>query len=103
MERTGSKCERCKVDFDENFKGKFYHIIPVIFGGDNSESNCSLLCKNCHRIAPNIRNKDELLIYNNYFLRFASFKEAAQFYNVETRFDLSIKAALDVSKVYKNK
>lgn len=103
IERTGNICERCKVDFDDNFKGKFHHIIPVVFGGDDSENNCSLLCKSCHRIAPNIRDKKELLLYNNFFLRFASFKEATQFYNVDTRFDLSIKAGLDITKTYKKK
>ena len=103
MKRTGNRCERCGVDFDDNFKGEFHHILPVIFGGKHTLDNCSLLCKNCHRIAPNIRNKDEMIIYNAYFLRFASFKEAAQYYDVDNRYDLSIKASFDISKIYKNK
>ena len=103
IKRTGNRCERCGVDFDDDFKGEFYHILPVVFGGNNNIDNCSLLCKNCHRIAPNIRNKDEMIIYNDYFLRFASFKEAAHYYNVDNRYDLSIKAAFDFSKIYKKK
>jgi hypothetical protein len=98
IERSRNRCERCGIDFDDDFTGEFHHIIPVVFGGDNGIDNCSLLCINCHRIAPNIRNKDELIIYNDYFLRFASFKEAAKFYGVDSRFDLHIKVALDISK-----
>ena len=103
MEKSGNKCERCGIDFDDDFKGEFHHIIPVVFGGKLTTDNCSLLCKNCHRIAPNIRNKDEMIIYTDYFLRFASFKEAAQYYDVDNRFDLCIKAAFDISKIYKKK
>ena len=101
MERSGNRCERCGIGFDEGFTGEFHHVIPVVFGGDNSESNCSLLCKSCHRIAPNIRNKDELLLYKNYFLRFASYKEASQYYGVDNKFDLHIKVALDIAKISK--
>ena len=53
-EKTGNRCERCGIDFDTSFKGVFRHIIPVVFGRDNNIDNCSLLCENCHRIAPNI-------------------------------------------------
>jgi len=98
IERSGNRCERCGIDFDDGFTGEFHHIIPVIFEGDNSIDNCSLLCRNCHRTAPNIRNEEELLIHKHYFLRFASFKEAAQYYGVDNKFDLYIKAALDIAK-----
>jgi 5-methylcytosine-specific restriction endonuclease McrA len=101
MERSGNSCERCGIVFDDEFTGEFHHIIPLVFKGGNTEDNCSLLCSNCHRIAPNIRNKDELLIYNNYFLRFSSFEEAAQYYNVDNRFDLFVKVALDIAKMIK--
>ena len=101
--RSGNRCERCGIDFDDDFKGVFHHIIPVVFGEDNSIDNCSLLCRNCHRAAPNIRNKEELPIHKHYFLRFASFKEAAQYYGVDNKFDLHIKAALDVAKKSKKK
>ena len=103
IERSGNRCERCKVDFDDNFKGEFHHIIPVIFGGKYTLDNCSLLCKQCHHIAPTIKNKNEIVIFKDYFLKFASFKEAAQYYKVDNRFDLSIKAALDLSKIYKKR
>ncbi len=63
-----------------------------------SEENCSLLCGNCHRIAPDIKRKEELIIYHQYFLRFASFKEAAQYYQVDSRMELYLKIAFDIVK-----
>ena len=102
MERSGNRCERCGIDFDEGFTGEFHHVIPVVFGGDNSIDNCSLLCRNCHRVAPNIKCEEEIPIHRHYFLRFASFKEAAQHYEVNNRFDLYIKVALDIAKRSKN-
>ncbi len=102
MKRSGNRCERCGIDFDDNFKGEFHHIVPVIYGGKNTLDNCALLCKKCHYIAPNIKNKNDLFIYKNYFLRFASFKEAALYYGVNNRLDLYIKFALDMQKKFKN-
>jgi 5-methylcytosine-specific restriction endonuclease McrA len=98
IERSSNKCERCGIDFDEGFTGEFHHIIPTVFGGDDSIDNCSLLCRNCHRAAPNIRNEEELLIYKHYFLRFASFKEAAQHYGVDNKLDLYVKLAQEIAK-----
>ena len=103
IEKTGNRCERCDIDFDEGTTGEFHHIIPVVFGGDNSIDNCSLLCRNCHRVAPNIRSEEHLLIYKHYFLRFASFREAAKHYGVDNKFDLHIKVALDIAKRSKKK
>jgi len=103
IERSGNRCERCDIDFDEDFKGEFHHIIPVIYGGDNSVKNCSFLCHDCHIVAPNIKDKKDLLIYKKFFLRFASFKEATQHYKVNNRFDLHTKVALDIAKVSKKK
>ena len=97
-ERAGNRCERCGIDFDEDFKGEFHHIIPTIFGGDNSTDNCSLLCNRCHIVAPSVKDKKDLLMYRHYFLRFASYKEAAQYYGVDNRFDLHEKLALDIAK-----
>lgn len=98
IKRSGNRCERCDIDFDEGTTGEFHHIIPVVFGGSNSIDNCSLLCRDCHRIAPNIKNKNELVVYRHYFLKFASFKEAAKYYGTDDSFDLYIKAALDLVK-----
>lgn len=95
-ERSGNRCERCGIDIDENFEGEFHHIIPVIYGGSNELDNCSLLCHNCHILAPNVKDKIDMLIYKYYFLRFASFKEAAQYYGVDNLFDLSVKFALEL-------
>ena len=101
VERSGNRCERCGINFDDTFKGEFHHIIPVVCGGDSNICNCSLLCKNCHHAAPNVKTEKDLLIYNNYFLRFASFKEAAQHYEVDNRLDLYTKIALDMAKMSK--
>lgn len=95
MEQSNNRCERCGIDFDDDFKGEFHHIIPVIFRGTNDINNCSLLCKNCHYISPNLRNEEELIFYYKYFLRFASFKEASNFYNVKSRLELYVKLAKD--------
>lgn len=100
--RSGNRCERCGIDFDDDFKGEFHHIIrPVVFSSDNNLENCSLLCRDCHRAAPNIKNEEDLLLYRYYFLRFASFKEAAEFYEVDNRFDLHVKVAMDIARNYR--
>jgi len=101
IKRSVSHCERCGIDFDEDFIGEFHHIIPIIYGGKNDIDNCSLLCHNCHLTAPNIKNSLGILIYKYYFLRFSSFKEAAKFYGVDNRFDLHIKIAQEIAKISK--
>ncbi len=100
INRAHNRCERCFIDFDEGFKGEFHHILSQVHGGELTEENCSLLCSNCHRIAPDIKRKEDLVIYHQYFLRFASFKEAAQHYQVDTRMELYLKIALDIAKDY---
>ena len=98
MERAWNKCERCGIDFDDDFKGESHHIQSAVFKSDKDIENCSLLCRNCHRSAPNIKNKEDLLLYKYYFLRFASFKEAAQNYGVDNRLDLYVKIAQEIAK-----
>ena len=99
MERSNNRCERCGMDFNEGFTGEFHHIIRPFYGGDNSINNCTLLCRNCHLAAPDIKDTEEdLLIYKCYFLRFASFKEAAQYYGVDNKLDLYVKLAQDIAK-----
>jgi len=98
IERSGNRCERCGIDFDDDFKGEFHHIVPLVYGGDYSDDNCSLLCSDCHLAAPDVKEEKDKLIYKYYFLRFASFKEAAEFYGVNNRFDLHIKIAEDIAK-----
>ena len=98
MKRSGNRCERCGIDFNEGYTGEFHHIISVENGGDLNIENCSLLCRNCHRAAPNIKSKEELLIYKYYFMRFASFKEAAKYYGVDNRISLYVKLAQDIAK-----
>lgn len=98
IELSGNRCERCKIDFDDDFKGEFHHIMPVVFGGKNSIDNCSLLCKNCHYAAPNVKTKEDLLIYKYYFLRFASFKEAAKHYKTDNKLELYTKIAQGIAE-----
>jgi len=69
----------------------------VIFGGGNDADNCSLLCSTCHSIAPNAKNCMDLLIYYKYFLRFSSFKEAAQYYCEDMKLGIYLKFALELA------
>jgi len=101
LERSKNRCERCGIDFDDDFKGEFHHIRSVVFEGDKDIENCSLLCKDCHKVAPNIKNDEDLFLYYHYFLRFASFKEAAEYYKVDNRMDLYVKLAKDIAKKIK--
>jgi len=98
IERSGNRCERCGIDFDDDFKGEFHHIRPVVFGGNYTIENCNLLCKNCHKAAPNIKSEEDLLIYKYLFIRFASFKEAAEYYGVDSRLELYVKIAQEIAK-----
>ena len=95
--RSGNRCERCGIDFDHAFKGEYHHIKPVVLRGGNDVENCSLLCHNCHLVAPNIKDSRDLLLYEHYFLRFASFREASGYFNVDTRFDLYLKLANELA------
>jgi len=101
IRRSGNRCERCGIDFDDDFKGEFHHIQSVVFKGDKEIDNCSLLCRDCHRVAPNIKNEDDLFLYKYYFLRFASFKEAAHYYGVDNRISLYAKLAKDIAEKIK--
>ncbi len=101
IRRSGNRCERCGIDFDDDFKGEFHHIKSVVFKGDTNIDNCSLLCRDCHRAAPNIKNEEDLVLYNYYFLRFASFKEAAEYYGVDSRLELYVKIAQEIAKELK--
>ena len=101
--RSGNKCERCGFIFDDHKKGEFHHIKAVVFGGDASLENCSLLCNKCHDEAPNVKDEKDLLVYKHFFLRFASFKEANQYYNADTRLELYLKIAQDIANKHYNK
>ena len=98
MDRSKNRCERCDIDFDDDFKGEFHHIKSVVFKGDKAIDNCSLLCRDCHRAAPTIKNEEDLILYKYYFLRFASFKEAAKYYGVDNRINLYVKLAKDIAE-----
>jgi hypothetical protein len=97
IDRSQNRCERCKIDFDDDCLGEFHHIKPVVYGGKNTIENCTLLCHNCHLEAPNVKNKEDLLIYKYLFLRFASFKEAAEYYGVKDKLELYTRVALEIA------
>lgn len=103
IERSENKCERCGFIFDDFKEGEFHHIKPVVYGGDASLENCSLLCKKCHKEAPNVKDDKDLLVYKHFFLRFASFKEANECYKAETRHELYLKIAQDIAKKHFDK
>jgi hypothetical protein len=88
--KTRYRCESCGNNFDEKFQGDFHHIFSLFHGDDSTEKNCSLLCHDCHLVAPNIKSPENLSIYRSYFLRFTSFKEGAQYYGVNTRLELYV-------------
>jgi 5-methylcytosine-specific restriction enzyme A len=57
LERSGKRCEQ-RVDLVLGIVGcglkfvgipEFDHIVPVALGGDNSLTNCQVLCRKCHR------------------------------------------------------
>lgn len=95
--RSDNRCERCKIDLDEG-SGEFHHIVPLAYGGANDPENCSLLCSDCHRIAPNVKTERDRLIYDKFFLRFASFKEAASYYDADTRLGVYLGFAFELAE-----
>jgi len=45
-ERAGGICQKCKLII--NGRQEYDHILPCELGGDNSLSNCMVLCRKCH-------------------------------------------------------
>lgn len=45
FERSEGRCSKCTVSAST---GQYDHTIPLILGGENRESNLSLLCVPCH-------------------------------------------------------
>lgn len=46
-ERDGFKCKHCSVALR---RGEVDHIIPLKDGGTEDDSNCQLLCTDCHLV-----------------------------------------------------
>jgi 5-methylcytosine-specific restriction endonuclease McrA len=44
-EKAEGKCAKCGIDA---WAGEYDHVIPIILGGANRESNLQLLCVPCH-------------------------------------------------------
>jgi len=73
------------------------HIIPASLGGEKVPSNLVLMCKHCHRLAPNVDNPDamwdylkghKVTLYDTYWMEEAK-KEFRLMYNQD--FDKELK------------
>lgn len=54
----GTKCLYCNKEVGDNIE--FHHLIPLIFGGDNRESNIIPLCSKCHNRAHGGNKENEI-------------------------------------------
>lgn len=41
-------CPKCQRAIKGKLRAEFDHVIPLILGGENRESNLQLLCNECH-------------------------------------------------------
>lgn len=46
--KADDTCQHCKRPVRTPLRAEFDHIIPLILGGQNRESNLQLLCHECH-------------------------------------------------------
>lgn len=46
--KAGDCCQKCHRAITEKLRGEFDHVIPLIIGAENRESNLQLLCNECH-------------------------------------------------------
>jgi 5-methylcytosine-specific restriction protein A len=42
-------CQKCRREVGGRLRAEFDHIIPLILGGENRETNLQLLCHECHK------------------------------------------------------
>lgn len=42
-------CQKCSRQVGGKLRAEFDHVIPLILGGKNRESNIQLLCHECHK------------------------------------------------------
>ena len=47
-DRANGHCEICTAPFAGR-RPDYHHLIPAALGGDNSLSNCRVICSSCHR------------------------------------------------------
>lgn len=57
-ELKGTKCCNCNYDAGNNII--FHHIVPIIIGGNNIDSNIVPLCTDCHYKIHNISENNKL-------------------------------------------
>jgi 5-methylcytosine-specific restriction protein A len=48
LRAAGDCCVRCERKVGGKLRAEFDHIVPLILGGANRESNIQLLCSECH-------------------------------------------------------
>lgn len=46
--RAELRCRTCGRTVGAKLRAEFDHVIPLILGGENRESNIQLLCSECH-------------------------------------------------------
>jgi 5-methylcytosine-specific restriction enzyme A len=49
FERHGGHCNGCTRRIGGTLSAQYDHIVPLIAGGANAESNLQLLCSECHK------------------------------------------------------
>lgn len=47
-QRVNDNCQRCVRRIGGKLQARFDHVIPLILGGENRETNLQLLCDECH-------------------------------------------------------
>jgi hypothetical protein len=75
LKKANYRCERCWASKDL----ECHHVIPLEVGGQSTLDNCVVLCRHCHKIAP-----QDSFLFKHLFLRFASSKELISHYQVST-------------------
>jgi 5-methylcytosine-specific restriction protein A len=61
--RGGEKCAICTRPIDEKLRPAIDHIIAIINGGKNAESNLQLLCVPCHAVKTKADVAEKSTVY----------------------------------------
>lgn len=49
LKRSKGSCRCCNCDLDLMDRWEVHHILPIVFGGDDSLKNLSAICIDCHK------------------------------------------------------
>ena len=47
--KADDRCQKCTLKIGGKLRAEFDHIVPLILGGPNAESNLQLICHECHK------------------------------------------------------